>query len=70
MTVFIFCVGLCYKLSKYGLPITLIKYQTSQMAPQKIQTTVLVEQRDYSLSLINDPNRNLNQILCLSIYER
>ena len=36
MAAFIFCVGLCYKLSKYGLPITLIKYQTSETAPRKI----------------------------------
>ena len=69
MAVFIFCVGLCYKLSKYGLPITLIKYQTSEMAPQEIKTTVLIEQRDYTLSLVNDPNRNLSQTLCLNIYE-
>ena len=68
MAAFIFCVGLCYKLSKYGLPITLIKYQTSEMAPQEIKTTVLIEQRDYTLSLVNDPNRNPSQTLCLNIY--
>ena len=40
------------------------------MPPQEIKTTILVSQTDYTISLIDDPNRVPKQLLCLKVYDR